>query len=191
MRLDHPRVVASGKTTRAGFTVMEILLALSLTVVIVGVMLAGVLAYTRANTANAALESVNVTAKVLEDQLRRDLTLVSRVRTFTGPNSCPAPVSPAGARLWLLNALNGEPYLVEYVWVPDARVLERRVGVGAPGGPGEVATRVFDGVATFHVDCLRDGQVVVTAVVQERVQAAAASVGQRVDVRVTSAVRMR
>lgn len=193
MRLVHPREVASVKGARAGFTVLEVLLALSLTVVVIGVMLGGVVAFTRANTAATALESLNVTAKVLENYLQRDLRSLSRALTFTRPGSCPETVPatahyPPATRLWLLDEyVSWVDYYVDYAWDPEKGLLHRAVDLNAP----DAIYRRFENVAHFHIDCLRGGQVVATALLRERLPDGDARAGQQVEVRVSSAVRMR
>lgn len=167
---------------------MEVLLALSLTVVIIGVMFAGVLAYSRANTANATLEGLNATAKVIEDHLTRDLALISRNRTFSGASQCPLGAGPNGSRLYLMNPETGSSYRVDYSWSRNNGRLERVAFTGAPAGNDR---KRFEGVSDFFISCLQGGQVTATATVRERVDDAAREVGQQVEVRVTAAVRMR
>lgn len=218
MRLGHIRV-ASAKAARAGFTVIEVLLALSLTLVIIGGIFGGVVAYSRANTAANALEGLNVTAKVLEDQLRRDLTLISRTRTFVDGGNCPVrgvrpysglpdvginpppgpgdpglgvqlPPQPSapdlpfapGVQLVLLHPKDGSVTRVDYL-VSSPGVVSRKVE--------GLVTRTFNNVYGFYIGCLENGQVTATATVREQVLGAAENVGQQVEVRVTSAVRMR
>lgn len=169
---------------------MEILLALSLTIVIIGLGTAGLISFSRANTASTALEGLNVIARTLEGQLERDLVLLSRDRTFTESGGCPRTVSSGQertTRLVLINELDGSPYTVEYAWDqrPSVRQLTRRVvGASSPA-------LGYGNVASFHVGCLNGGQVTATALVRESVQGANAAVGQQVDVRASAAVRMR
>lgn len=188
MRLDHQHNVASVRNARAGFTIMEVLLALSLTVVIIGVMFAGVLAYSRANTANMTLEGLNVTAKVIEDHLTRDLALISRNRTFPGAAQCPLGAGPNGSRLYLMSPETGGSYRVDYSWSRNSGRLERMAGVGAPAGNDG---KRFEGVTDFFISCLEGGQVTATATVRERLDGVVGEAGQQVEVRVTAPVRMR
>lgn len=255
MKLDHHNRVAGANDARAGFTVMEVLLAMSLTVVIIGGIIGGVVTYSRANAAAESLEVLNVSAKVLEDQLRRDLVLVSRTRTFTEVGSCPAtvmsdgtsgedpgggtppdwieddewgrwpeigiptdprdpgfginpprgpgpgtgelpidpdlpppPVMPEmpGTRIWLLSPTDGTPFRVDYLH-PDEGGILRVPGPGAP----DRTPKWFRGVEGFHIGCLENGQVTATGMVREHLEGAADTAGQRVEVRVSSPVRMR
>lgn len=170
---------------------MEVLLALSLTVALIGLLLGGVVSFTRHRAADAALEAVNVTAKSLEAQLQRDLAVLSRIGTFTQAGDCPQLVTVAGGALRtslsLLDARDGGRFTVTYTFDGAARRLTRSAPVAAPEG----GARVFDGVVSFQVGCLQGGVVTASAVVRERVDGAAAAVGQQVEVRVASEVRMR
>jgi len=171
---------------------MEVLLALSLTVALVALILGGVASFTRHGVAGSALEALNLTARSLEEQLHRDLASVSRLRTFTSSGSCPGavPGAPSGSssvRLWLVDQVDGSPYYVDYVFQPASRALRRTPDVNGPAS----AARTFGDVVSFHVGCLQSGVVVATAVLRERVDGAAPGVGQQVEVRVASEVRMR
>lgn len=195
MRLVHPHAGASVKGARAGFTIMEVLLALSLTVVIIGLLFGGVVAFTRANTAASTFEGLNVTAKVLEDQLKQDLVHISRTRTFNG--NCPrtvtrtittsnGPEPASGVRLELLNPVSGAPFRVDYVTPPSGALYR----ISEEGGAGATVDKAFFGVEDFYIGCLTGGQVTATAVVREQLNAGDRA-GQVVEVRVSSAVRMR
>ena len=181
MRLTHPKVM-SGSETRAGFTLIEVLLALSLTLGMVGLTVGAVVTFSRANTVTLAHEELNRTALTLQDVVRQDLGRIARTATFNN-NGTYQSASSTSTRLRLRNPTSGGLYSVTYVWAPSTGVLERRQTSGP--NPG---LRRFYNVGSFSFSNLTDGQVVVVGDVRED---PTRSAGQRAPFRVAGQVRMR
>lgn len=193
MRLTHQKVMGV-KRTRAGFTLMEVLLALTLTLTMVGLTMGAVMTFSRANTTMLGNEELERTAIALQEYLRLDLGRVSRTSTFRDNGSFPDP-SATLTRLALRNPITADIYHVTYEFDPEEGTLERHeVGSAAPNP----AMHRFHNIGTFSISQLMHGQVSASGVVRERLDNAGIegyaprdAAGQQVPFRVTGQVRMR
>jgi type II secretory pathway pseudopilin PulG len=175
---------------RAGFTLLEVVLAASILAAVGVVSIAGFLFFTRNQSVSSNYGDLTRNATVIQEVLLLDLERVSRVRTFdvtADPMVASGPwwrsVVDAGGGSWVL-VLRVDDVVEEvtYVWDRASGVLRR----SSPGGD-----RVFLNVFDFVLSDLNQFQVTVSGVVNEFWLLGSGAVGQEVAFSGTAVVVMR
>jgi type II secretory pathway pseudopilin PulG len=180
------RAATSLGRARAGLTLLEVLIAVGLTVVVATAALTAVVSFSRANARTSAAAELQRDALLVEEVVRLDLGRVSRDRTFVRqPDGAWAyrTATSTSTTLGLLNPNTSLPYDVTYS-LASGILTRTESGVNAPT-PG---TRLILNVRSIFFSQLQNGQVVVSGFVA----GSAADVAQQgVQFRVTGTVRMR